>query len=87
MWRGADASAGFSAGFVRVRPVEVIVRDEHGDERSLAVTDPTADALRGMGIAAVAVAGLAILLGLIVTILTRRGPAPVPAATTLGDDE
>jgi hypothetical protein len=67
VWRGpAEQPAGghvsFEAGYVRLTPVRAVVTHAGGQEQTVAITDPTGDALRGIGSAAAGIAGLCLAL-------------------------
>ena len=64
---------GHGAGcHLNMEPVEVVVRTADGVESTLALADPTAQALRGMVGVAVAVAVLSITLALLARLRRRR---------------
>lgn len=69
---GGGQAGGGAGGTLRLEPVEVIVRQADGAESTVALSDPTAQALRGMAGAAVAVAMLSIVLNLLARVLRRR---------------
>jgi hypothetical protein len=57
---------------LRLEPVAVIVRQADGAESTVALPDATAEALRGMAAAAVAVAVLSVVLSVLARVLRRR---------------
>jgi hypothetical protein len=66
-WYGgpSDAAGSRSGAWWRLTPVEVIVREEDGSEYALTLTDETAQAMRGIRIAAVFVAAVCWLVCLV----------------------
>lgn len=67
VWRGpAEQPAGgnvhFEAGYVRLTPVRAVVTDAGGQEQTVAITDPTGEALRGIGSAGASIAGVCLAL-------------------------
>jgi hypothetical protein len=54
-------------------PVEVIVNEEDGTEYTVPITDVTGEALRGIRVAAFAVAGVCWLLRLIMCVKRAKG--------------
>jgi hypothetical protein len=67
VWRGpaeqpAGGNVSFEAGYVRLTPVRAVVTDVSGQEQTVAITDPTGEALRGIGSAAASIAGLCLAL-------------------------
>jgi uncharacterized spore protein YtfJ len=69
---GGSPAAGGAGGMLRLDPVELIVRQADGAESTVALPDPTAEALRSMAGAAVAVAVLSIILNVLARLLRRR---------------
>lgn len=69
---GGGQTGGGAGGVLRLEPVEVIVRAADGAESSVALPDPTAQALRGMAGAAVAVAALSLALNVLLRIVRSR---------------
>ena len=72
--RGEDSgpTGGGAGAWVRLTPIEVIVGEPNGAERRIAITDPTAQILRGMAALAAFVAVGSALLMLIARLLGRR---------------
>jgi hypothetical protein len=70
-WRGSNQSTGAAGagGWLHITPVEVVVREQDGAEQHIPITDETATALRGIVLAALAVA---IPCWAILLILRRR---------------
>ncbi len=67
VWRGpAEQPAGghvsFEAGYARLTPVRAIVTGAKGQEQTVTITDPTSEALRGIGSGAASIAGLCLVL-------------------------
>ncbi len=67
VWRGpAEQPAGgnvhFEAGYVRLTPMRAVVTGAGGQEQTVAITDPTGEALRGIGSAAASIAGVCLAL-------------------------
>lgn len=69
---GGGPAGGGAGGMLRLEPVEVIVRQADGVESTLALADPTAQALRAMAGGAVAVAAMSIGLAVLARLLGRR---------------
>ncbi len=69
---GGSQTGGGAGGMLRLEPVAVIVRQADGAESTVALADPTAEALRSMAGAAVAVAVLSIVLTMLARVLRRR---------------
>jgi hypothetical protein len=69
---GGNAQGGGAGGQFSLEPVEVLVRAADGVESSLALPDPTAQALRGMAGGALAVAALSITLAVLARLWRRR---------------
>ncbi|MFZ2360637.1 MAG: hypothetical protein WA040_14960 [Anaerolineae bacterium] len=69
---GGSQEAGGAGGRFSLKPVEVIVREADGSERTLALADPTAQALRAMAAVALAVAVLSIKLAVLARLWRRR---------------
>jgi hypothetical protein len=78
---GNQQSSG-GGGWLRVEPVEVIVRGLDGVESRLALVDPTAEALRAMARVATMVAVTSMGLAALARLLRRRraGKSSRPAA-------
>jgi hypothetical protein len=66
-WQGTagEGRGGLAGVLVRIAPVEVRVREGDGSERSLPITDVTREALRGIFIAGLIVAGVGALIMLV----------------------
>ncbi len=67
VWRGpAEQPAGghvhFEAGYLRLTPMRAVVTDVSGQEQTVAITDPTGEALRSIGSGAASIAGLCLAL-------------------------
>ncbi len=67
VWRGpAEQPAGgnvhFEAGYVHLTPMRAVVTDVSGQEQTVAITDPTGEALRGIRSAAAGIAGVCLAL-------------------------
>jgi hypothetical protein len=69
---GGSQAGGGAGGMLRLEPVAVIVRQADGAESTVALPDPTAETLRGMAGAAVAVAALSVVLNVLARVLRRR---------------
>ena len=69
---GGGSSAGGGGGMLRVEPVGVIVREADGAESTLALTNPVAQALRGMAGVAAAVAVLSVAVTIVARLARRR---------------
>ncbi|HNS03916.1 MAG TPA: hypothetical protein PKM78_16230 [Anaerolineae bacterium] len=69
---GGDRKGGGAAGQFCLEPVEVIVRQADGGEATVALRDPTAEALQGIMRAAAAVTLLSVALSVLARLL-RRG--------------
>lgn len=70
IWRGPEkppegVTAHFEAGYAHVKPVRVIVTHASGAEQTIAITDVTGQALRGIGSAALGIAGVCLLVMLV----------------------
>jgi hypothetical protein len=72
MGSGGGQAGGGAGGMLRLEPVEAIVREADGAEFTLALADPTAQALRAMAGGAVAVAVVSIGLAVLARLLRRR---------------
>lgn len=68
IWRGPDrppangVTASFEAGYVRVNPLRAVVTDAAGKEQTVVVTDVTGQALRGIGMVMLGIAGVCLLV-------------------------
>ena len=69
---GGSEQAGGAGGRFSLEPVEVIVREADGVESTLALADPTGQALRAMAGVALAVAVLSIKLAVLARLWPRR---------------
>lgn len=72
MGAGGSEQGGGAGGRFSLEPVEVIVRERTGAQSTLALVDPSAQALRAMAGVAVTVAVLAIALGVLARLWRRR---------------
>jgi hypothetical protein len=73
-WRGGgDGEQGRGYGsLLRIRPVEVRVSDRDGVERTLPITDPTAEAVRQIALSALFVAAVSLVLMLVAALRRLR---------------
>lgn len=67
VWRGpaeqpAGGNVSFEAGYVRLAPLRAVFTETGGQEQTIAITDPTGEALRGIGSGAASIAGLCLAL-------------------------
>ena len=69
---GGDATGGGGGVIAHVRPTAVLVADADGSERRIRVTDPTGEAMRGMGMGAVALAVISLAVILVAVVVGRR---------------
>lgn len=58
-----------AAGFVKVSPVEFLIRDGDGEPSKVAVRDPGAEAIRGLARVAVGVAAAAIVVSVVASLV------------------
>ncbi len=75
-WRGSKQgeTGGGAGAWLRVTPVEVMVREGNGTEYRIPITDPTRETERRMVLAALLVAVLSWLLARLLHRRTRAGP-------------
>ena len=62
---GGDETGGGAGAWLRVKPVEVVVREGDGTERRVPITEPTREAMRGMVLSALLVAAVCWLIMII----------------------
>jgi hypothetical protein len=72
---GGSKEGGGAGGQFSVEPVEVIVRAADGTQSTLALADPSAQALRSMAGVAATVAALAVAFNIVGRLLRRRRSA------------
>jgi uncharacterized spore protein YtfJ len=63
--RGGGGSGVGAGALIKVAPVEFMVRDADGEQYSIKVRDPQAEAIRGILSAAIGIAAVAILISLL----------------------
>jgi uncharacterized spore protein YtfJ len=68
----AGPSGGGAGAWLRLTPLEVIVSEPNGAERRIAMTDSTAQVLRGMAALAAFIAASSAVLILIARLMGRR---------------
>ncbi len=69
---GGNTQGGGAGGQFSLEPVELIVREADGVESSLALSDPTSQALRSIAGVAVAVAALSLASSVLVRLARRH---------------
>ena len=73
-WGGGENGSG-GGGWLKLKPLEVIVRDGEGAEQRLDLNDPTAIVLRGVAMAGMAVAVVSWLVMILVWVFRSRRSA------------